>query len=292
MDKISYLKTVEQILNSPDFIKWIKELDLENKIKKKLHSPNSNDPLNIFALYYEVKTGYLLKKTGFKVTYEDEVANKKPDWLIEKNNQKIYLEVKNLNLKKIELDKRDYITKLKDEIEKIKEPYGVNLYFDITQNTNQYFKQTINEIISEFSLWLEKRSENDKKFHFNGINIDITRNHKASKILVDFFSGDKINYDSRRTESALKEKLNKYSEILFKNNFGFIIAIVSDVVNGTIIKDVKNIVYSNPSRKEAGLFDSNTYKDKINGVLWMRTCDDNFNYLPNYNNSKEVNELF
>lgn len=269
---------VEFFLNNEDVLECLNKIGQANStlIKRKLHSKNSKDYLNLLAVIDELYVGSFLSDFG-SVKYDYNIFEKTPDWFIKKSNT--IVEVRGINQIKRDLERDNFETKIYNHIQSIKGTYFVSIRYNSEEEISFFTSFSFEDFITKFSVWFSENRQIGDIFEYNKVQIEIFEENCDLKYLeVGIGNLNFIHIDKRKLKNIIDEKLDNYKEIILKTNSEFIIAIVSDMKNGIREDDLKMMLYGQSIFNKItntrysilnGLYYEDEYKKYISGILFL-----------------------
>lgn len=204
-------------------------LNLENDIVKLSKEKrdeiikNLESTKNSITTYNELLVGELFRRLDFNIYYQPKINNKNPDWLIQKNQQSIVVEVftKNIDDKS---QKRDIIaTDLRRRVKKI--PIGITLSLSLGKIELKEFDSGTNKLmVTELEKWIQnkpKKGSHFEKFGKFGLIFEVDGYDERSHATLT--TGFSKGVSSDRLINNYRKKYKKYADLLDIENIPYII---------------------------------------------------------------------
>lgn len=217
--------------------------EIRKQLEKKLF--NSREDLKqLEEIENEISIGYLLVKSGFDVLYEKEIDGKTPDWYVCGNNihSDIIVEVKTLNSKDVVVKFREQLEILIEKIQTL--PFGVILELGCLHVIDEKMVTSFFDLditFSELKEWLLSDPQIDNRIEIKDLVFTVTDKNDSDRVLVakSLNLGHQASY--YRFIESIKEKGNKYKNIVSTNKLPYIIAIFNKLESGVDPYYIENL---------------------------------------------------
>lgn len=239
----------------------------------------------------ELLTAFCLSQLGYKLTYEPVVQGKSPDFLAERGENKMVIEVFTRDLS----DEEKGLESLKDDLvrrlNKINADYGLEI--SSTRLEQGLSPKLCKEIGKAVENWLIETNPivgdetSEKGVIIKVIQKDIGIPH--ANVIIDCRKSEWV--DPKGLREQIHKKVKKYGKPIATMGIPFVVAIVPEFITGLTFNSLKNVILgkeftflcyvenrhrreiigTRPVRDEGGLFSQQNYP--LSAVLWIEEID-------------------
>lgn len=291
----------------PEFDNSLKKLPKEIKSKFIGKLKTSTKETNFLSIISEIKFGLMFYNLGFEIKYELKYSNKTPDLTISTDKNKTICEIYRLCQSIEDRSYYDFEIELFNSINKLNFNYLIE--FNYCNHDSRLDNYNIEDIINKLELWLTKSkpSIGDYIVINNFIVFSILKLTNSINLLggfriIDYKPEKLIQFGHLKYNNSITEKINKYKQLVTKNNIPYFLGIYIELESGFNCEDfveyflgqecqfISKDTFSNKTsevnfgdRTKLGIFYSNIH---LSGLILF--YNNSFKLLLNPRKSQEI----